>query len=102
MGLHPLAINSEDAPVGDVHDDEYDGVEEDDAAVVTNSPSSSLVERLIPRMSWPRLLVLNLGMLGLQFGWAFEYAFMTPTLTSLGLSTTLASYAWMFSPLIGV
>lgn len=53
-------------------------------------------------LSTGRVILLCLGMLGLQLAWAAEMSNGSPFLLSLGMSKSLLAIVWMAGPLAGV
>ncbi|XP_051890098.1 membrane-associated transporter protein [Pristis pectinata] len=54
-----------------------------------------------PRRSAVRLLMHSAAMFGREFCYAAEAAFVTPVLLSVGLPSSLYSFVWLISPILG-
>ncbi|XP_007487556.1 membrane-associated transporter protein [Monodelphis domestica] len=54
-----------------------------------------------PRRSTGRLVMHSMAMLGREFCYAVEAAYVTPVLLSVGLPQSLYSVVWLISPILG-
>ncbi|XP_041129094.1 proton-associated sugar transporter A [Polyodon spathula] len=59
------------------------------------------VERLPPRRALPELLLNGCILFGIEFSYAMETAYVTPTLLQMGLPEQLYSLVWFISPILG-
>ncbi|MGH0177519.1 UNVERIFIED_CONTAM: hypothetical protein FKN15_075348 [Acipenser sinensis] len=64
-----------------------------------NTPCPS--ERPPPRRALPELLLNGCILFGIEFSYAMETAYVTPTLLQMGLPEQLYSLVWFISPILG-
>ncbi|GJQ15783.1 hypothetical protein GpartN1_g7574.t1 [Galdieria partita] len=53
-------------------------------------------------VDWKRLILIALGLCGIQFCWAIQVGHTTRTLLELGLAPNLVSMAWLAGPIAGI
>lgn len=70
--------------------------------IQSTSTSSNDDQVTEPPLSTGRLILLCLGMVGLQLAWAAEMSNGSPFLMSLGMSKSLLAIVWIAGPLAGV
>ena len=70
--------------------------------VPSASTSNNHNNAIEPSLSTGRLILLCLGMIGLQLAWAAEMSNGSPFLLSLGMSKSLLAIVWIAGPLAGV
>lgn len=55
-----------------------------------------------PQLSFRQMINLNLGFLGIQFGWALQWANMSGIYKFLGVDIAQMAYLWIAAPLSGM
>lgn len=55
-----------------------------------------------PQLSFWQMISLNFGFLGVQFGWALQWANMSGIYKFLGVDTAQMAYLWIAAPLSGM
>lgn len=80
-----------------------------DADTLTPSPSSAQIEKhekapetTIPKLTFLQLWNMNLGFLGIQFGWGLQMANMSAIFEHLGANAHQIPILWIAAPLTGL